>query len=557
MSATIIESPLFLDFTNNAIKFRLSGTPTAVIGNKAVSKYKISTFPRANYNITVKYGTKQFLFYIRNTTTAQNEPYEIYLYSTTAQKKAELIKKIAQNYYIEKDYSVTVSDTLEITFSARQNGGEDVVLQTNDSAANITLLSQTTGIAKTEKAGYKLFAKLEVTRLTAGSGTVQTPEILLHLDTNNKASLPLTLLRSYFSGVDTPMMSQKFAAYLLKYVMIKYRLVYSDYFDGLVQVLKYSEEKYLLNGKISEQSRGHSIPDWSCPMGEGKNLYAFERPRSYGSSSGLTLKSYTDCPQYAYFMFFNNKVPNNTTSQLQFSINIRNEDGSTKSGINPGTLTLTNYSIVRVPLSVKALSLTNHSTQILTYTVRAYHLSKTTEVWTRTFLMQEKPFFAKEFLLQNKYGVLESFFVENEMIEKTVDGEQVIYDNKTEIDVQDISTTFTARTGNKSEFEMKLLGEALENKHHYKIVNNTLLPITILPDTLTIFDEGEELQSAEFQYVFKISEKTRYESYSEYIEIEDWIRMEAIWDETGGKVWHDPSIFQEESVATPIILEKS
>lgn len=553
MPASISGSPFVFDFANNSIKFTLLGTPVAIAGQKAVSRYKIITMPRANYHLSIAYGTKKYFFYFRNTAIAQTNPYEIYLYSAAQDKKNELIKKIAQNYYIEKDYVVTVSDTLEIVFTARQNGGEKVTLNTSDDAANIQLVSQTTGIAKTEKEGYKLFAKLEVTRFAINSTKLYTPEILLHIDTNNRASLPLSMLRSYFQSVDAPGLSQKFAAYSLKNAMFRCRLIFSDYFDGVVQMLKYSADYYFVNGKISEAHRVLNLPDWNCPMGDDKKLNNFARPRSYGSPSGLTLKSYHEFPQYAYFMFFNVNAASNATSSLQFRVNILNENGSAKNNINPGTLTFSNYSIVRVPLSVNALSLQTHSTQIISYTVRVYHSDAPSAVWTRTFVLQQKPFHAKEFLLQNRYGVLESFFIDHEMTEKSIDGEKVTCEGKIEIDVHDISTTFTARTGNKSDFEMKLLAEALENRHHYKVVNNALIPITILPDSLTIFDEGEDLQSAEFQYSFKIPDKTvpataivsviGHDVFAE-------VALESTWNETKYRVWNDNLFFEEETNTT-------
>jgi hypothetical protein len=551
MSATITENPFLFDFANNSLKFKLSGTPVAVTGKKAVTKYKINIQPRANYYLTVKYGIKKYVFYFRNTTAAQNEPYEIYLYSTTAQKQGELIKKIAQNYYIEKDFAVTVSNTLEITFTARQNGGENVILETNDTAANIQLVSQTAGVAKSEKADYKLFAKLEVTRLSSPNTTLQTPEMWLHVDAAGKAALPLALLRSYFPDAEKPGLSQKFAAYAIKNVLIKYRLVYSDYFDGLVQVQKYSDILYLVNGKVSEKQRALNRSDWECPMGGGNALYSFARPRSYGSASGLSIKSYTNMQQYAYFMFFGN----NTTSQLQFRVNIKNQNGGTKT-IYPGALIISNYSIVRVPLSVYALSLQNHSTQIFSYTVSVYHASYPNNVWTRTFVLQEKPFYAKEFLLQNRYGVLESFFVDNEMVEKKVDGEQIMYEDKVEIDIQDISTTYTARTGYKSDFELKLLADAIENKNNYKIVNGTLFPITILPDTLTVFDESEDLQSAEFQYVFKVIEYPQSAMVNKEVMFEAIEAFGSKWNELSYQKWNDVSIF-EELENTSLIIEES
>jgi len=536
MPATIVEKPFLLDFAHNAVSIKLSGTPLAVNGRKAVTRYQIHTMPRAYYILALHYGTKTYNFSIRTSTTALTNPLEIYAYSNFEQIKRELEIKIAQNYGISRDFEVRVSDTLEITFTARQYGGNNVTLQSNDTSASILLLSQITGLERVEKTGYKIFGKLEVMRIVSGTANIiQTSEILLHTNTSNRALLPLTLLRSYFAAVDIPAYNENFAAYPLKYVLLAYRLAYSDYFDDLVQVIKYSDWQYLVNGKLLESRRALNLPDWNCIMGGNSKLSNFVRPRSYGSPSGLSIKSYLDLPQYAYFMLFSNS---GSESSLEIRVDVLNEDGSEILDINPGTVTLSNFSIVRIPLSAKALSLHNHSTQILRYTVRIYHTATPTSVWIRTYIIQEKPFHAKEFLLQNKYGVLESFFVDNEMIEKTVEGEKVICDGKTDIDITDVATTYTARTGYKSDVEMNLLAEAIENRFHYKIVNGSYIPITILPDTLTIIDEEEDLQSAEFQYVFNIPEKT---SNKFPIAIEATFE-EALWVENE-RMWIDESIF--------------
>lgn len=504
MSVSIVEKPFLFDFARNFVRFSLIGTPTAATGRKAVTYYKINTMPRVNHTLLLSYGKKSFTFTVRNIAL---DTFEIYSYSAQSQIKTELETKIAKNYHIARDFDVSVSNTLEIIFTAKDNGGDTVNLQSNDPSANIQLISRTTGIERTEKTGYRIFARLEVTRTLNGvARTSQTPEILLHVDINDRVSLPLTLLRSYFAAVDIPGLNESFTAYSLKYALLKYRLAFTDYFNGFVQILQYSDENYLVNAEISESCRTLNQPDWFCPMGGSNKLSSFARPRSYGLPSGQTLKSYSEFPQYAYFMLFNSASDSNYKSTLEVRVDILNENGSVIHDINPGTVTLSNFSIVRIPLSVKALKLNNHSAQILSYTVRIYNTAAPTAVWTRTFVMQEKPFFAKEFLLQNKYGFLESFFVDNEMTEKTVDGEQVIRAGRIEIDITDVSTIYTARTGYKSDIEMKLLSEAIENRFHYKIVNNTTVPIVILPDTLTVLDEAEDLQAAEFQYCFTIPE---------------------------------------------------
>ena len=540
MPITITEKPFLFDFVHNAVSFTLNGTPTAVAGRNAVSRYQIISMPRVNYMIVLSYGTKTYNFFIRNFSSAQTNPFEIYSYSASSQIKKELERKIAQNYYINQDFEVTVSDSLEIIFTARQYGENKVMMQSNDNSANIMILSYTTGIAEVEKTGYKLFAKLEISQTISGAiQTVQTPEILLHVDANNRALLPLTLLRSFFSNVDIPVWNENFAAYPLQYALLKYRLIYTDYFDDLMQAMECSVWQYLVNGKMSETDRIQNLPEWNCPMSANSKLSSFARPRSYGSPSGLNIKSYPALSQYAYFMLFNNSGTESYKSSLEVRVDILNEDGTAVQNINPGTITLSNFSTVRIPLSVKSLSLHTYSMQILLYRVRIYHTSNSTAVWTRTYIMQQKPFHAKEFLLQNKYGILESFFIDNEMIEKKVEGEKIICAGKTEIDITDVSTIYTARTGYKSNTEMKLLSEAMENRFHYKRVNDALVRITILPNTFIVIDEAEDLQTAEFQYVFNMPENVPYETTDQTGS--ETLFVCYIWRDE--EIWNDASHF--------------
>ncbi|MDL2313108.1 hypothetical protein LJC68_09555, partial [Bacteroidales bacterium OttesenSCG-928-B11] len=163
-----------------------------------------------------------------------------------------------------------------------------------------------------------------------------------------------------------------------------------------------------------------------------------------------------------------------------------------------------NFNIIRIPLSHGSLSLSDHSDNILSYTVRIYPTAYPERVWKRTFVLQEKPYFQHVFFLQNKLGVLESFFATVESREKTVEGEVVRKNGGNEIDITDNSTVFTVSTGCKSTHELELLEAAVGNPFNYKIVDGKAVPISILPDTFTIHDEAEETQSVQFQYMFNI-----------------------------------------------------
>lgn len=541
MAVSITEKPYLIDFAGNTLAYRLSGTPVKQAGRKAVSKWKITKFPRLNYSLILRYGEKLFSFEIKNSGVANNQPH--YIGVTNDNLKGELEKKIRDNYYISRDFEVFISDDLEIVFTSRIWGGYTVFLSTTDPQANLTNLYNTIGIEKIERSNYKVFARFEITRYLNGNvQEITTPEILLNLDHNNKTSLSLTILCSYFSQVDIPLVDESFGAHTLQYATLKYRLAYTDYFEGKIQVVNYSDYGFVVNGKLAELQKSQNLPDWHT-RGNNKLSY-LTTPLNYGSDTDVTVNTFRNLPQYAYFMLFNVNKNGDYASKLSFRVDILNKDGSTLNNIAYPDLEITNYNIIRVPIGIEALQLDGYSGNILSYTVRVFNPDTPQNEWKRTFNLQGKPYYAKIFLLQNKYGVLESFFIDHEAKEKSVEGDEIKKHNNTEIDITDISEVYTARTGYKSPAEMKLLAQAIENPFNFKIENNEVIPITILPDTLLVFDEAEDLQSAGFQYKYNIAGNSTgekagnnviidlpylQEKWIEYTEAESQVFIPTVW----------------------------
>ena len=558
MAVSISEKPYLIDFVHNSLIYKLIGTPILQAGRKAVSKWKIAQMPRLDYSLVLSYGDKVFTFQIKNLAIANNTPH--YIGITTNMSK-ELIKKIAENYYISKDFEVSISEDLEMIFTSRTLGAPNVTLSTTDPQAILTNVSHVAGIEKIDKKNYKVFARFEITRYV--NGTVQqsfTPEILLTPDTDNKVFLYLNILRPYFSQIDIPLIDELFGGTVLQYATLKYRLIFSDYFDDKVQVLKYSDYAFVVAGKLSEMQRSLNLPDWATQMNGNNKLSHLPTPINYGCDTDLTVKTFAQMPQYVYFMLFNINKNGNYSSQLAFRVDILNSDGSRIDDIELPTLEVSNYNIIRVAVSCGALRLDEYSSDILSYTVRAFYPATRQQQWKRTFILKEKPYHAKTFLLQNRYGVLETFSIDHEAKEKTVEGEQIKKNTNIEIDISDISEIYTARTGYKSPAEMKLLAEALESSLNFKIENREIIPITILPNTLSIYDEAEDLQNAEFQYKYNIAENIAGEKTGRGINIalpyrEQWVETYEISEgKTASCVWVDNTVYNREQTVNAISL---
>jgi hypothetical protein len=185
--------------------------------------------------------------------------------------------------------------------------------------------------------------------------------------------------------------------------------------------------------------------------------------------------------------------------QGMISISIIEKDGTQSNLSIP--ISLHAGFIHRISLSVNSLKL--HIYNLLEYSISIIcsDNNDTYNVFSRSYAMIEKPYHARMFLLQNQYGLLESFYIYNVLEEKNVEGDIVTLDRDEKIDISKKESIYTARTGSKRVTEMQLLKYAVEQQFNYIIEDNTIIPITILPDSWEISEEENDLQNAEFSFI--------------------------------------------------------
>ena len=56
-----------------------------------------------------------------------------------------------------------------------------------------------------------------------------------------------------------------------------------------------------------------------------------------------------------------------------------------------------------------------------------------------------------------------------------------------------------------SENQLQLLSDASDNRFNFIVINNTAVPITIIPGSIVVRDKKEDLLSAEFEYTINTS----------------------------------------------------
>ena len=368
-------------------------------------------------------------------------------------------------------------------------------------SGDIEQVEQTTGVARVQRPNYGVLAWFEVTRYNGGAvQELATPDMILHLGADNIAELPLEILRHYFAAADVPSLTETFNAYPLLYATLKYRLAYTDVSGEIPQagVVKRSQECILTAGRLDDSHHALNLADWQTSMGASATLSEYKDIRDFASPTGLTVRTYTTLPQYAYFLLFNIYQDNAHTKSLAVRVDVRTKDGHTFP-LDMGSVTVQNYNIVRIPLSPSALGIPS-ADDVLSYTVTAQNASGA--VWARTFVLERKPHGAQEFLLQNRHGLLETLSTYTSAVEEETDGSDTVKNGVVGADITDTATVHTARTGYKPEREIQLVADAMRGRFNYRIIDGRAVPIAILPDTLTVTDTAEDLLEAEFQYRF-------------------------------------------------------
>lgn len=497
MPVTIREQPHPFDFAGNPTRYLLKGTPLVTAGRKSKSSWRVNELPSTL--LTLSYGETVFNFQITSASQARYYPDRIAAYTDTAQLQEELTSKIAENYTISRHYEVTVEDDLTFTFVSKEYGADVVHLDGNGSG-DIEMLVLNDGIARTERPNYGVFAKFEITRYSSGSvQEVETPEILLHLNASNMAVLPLEILRSYFTAADVPSLTEAYNVYPLLYATIKCRLTYSDIYGNIPQVgvLKHSQEFLLSAGKLDNEHHSLNLADWGTAMGTNVRLSDYTDIRDFGCPNGLTVRSYAELPQYVYFMLFNTQRDATYSRNLTIKVSVCRKDRSTYA-FDPGILTVTNRNIVRIPVSAQTLGLSADDT--LSYHIVVLNGGGLS--WSRTYVLGQKPYNSQVFMLQNRYGLLETLYTDTSAIDEKTEGGDTVQNGVAGTDITDTATIHTARTGYKTTREIQTIADAMRNRFNYRIVGSRIVPIAIIPDTLTVTDTAEDLISAEFQYRF-------------------------------------------------------
>jgi len=508
MPVNIVRKPFAVDFVKNDLNFVFKGDNIQVAGTESSGIIFFGTQPLPGAKFTLKINDKSFYYTIISATQTNDSIYKL-LHKNGKIDDDDLIAKLNANLYLSNNFTFDISygsGIMRLSLKAK-NPGENKISVTTDGSFNAFWSNLSLGIARKYRDNYKLFLRINYEYIKSGNKIIeQSPEILLDTDNNGYTTFPLEILKKLSEEIDIPSsFNQKFGTGILNRMLIKYAIEFSEMYGGEVKWLKRSNDFYAINGLNSASGASINRPDWNDVF--YNTVENCQYIRLYGCDNNTEDVTHYEGRNYIYLCLFDKTKNESYTKTITGTIDwlLANGEIKTKTLQN---LTLKNFSIVRVPVYISAFDIVDKN--IVKYTVTLWNTDKISEKIKKTYIIKPKPYFFSEFLFQNKYGVLEYFYCEHKKIENSINGESMVYNSLVEYDIKEATKIFTVKTGSKHYNKLKLIEQAAKNLHNFVILKNKLIPISIIPESITTLNEAIDLQDISFKYRYKIEDTEEF-----------------------------------------------
>lgn len=560
MAVNITQKPFVVDFIQNDAKFVFKGENIQVAGSKTSVVLFIVTQPAVGKKFTIKINDKEFEYTITSTLT--NDIHKLY-YNNNKINDDDLLRKLAATKYIADNFTFVIdygAGVMRLSFSSKKVGKYTFEIH-KDSSFNAFFSYISSGQDRIYRPNYKVWVRFNF--LTAKSTLTalvdNRPEILLDVDENGYATLPLDILKKISKGIDIPTIVSsnnqyiKYGATILNGALVQYYFDYSEVYGGEIKWLKKSSDFYAINGANSTSGASLNRPDW-FDIFPATTIEKQQYARLFGCDNSKTYQTHLFGRDFLYLCLFDTTKDVNHKKTIKCKIEILLKNGMHASAEQPD-ITITNYSIVRIPAYIDAFFNMEYFKEILQYKIILWNSDAVNNLIERTYIINEVSEDIHQFLFQNKYGVLEYFYAENQKIELNSKGNVIVNDNIKKIDITEQEKKFTIKTGAKSYNQLKILEQAAKSEHNYLIKKDKLIPIYIIPESITILDETKDLQETSFSYSLRDNNNEDIIPYyaTKLTIIENQLLVsEEQWHDTNQQeqtnIWDDRNKFNETKI---------
>lgn len=487
----IKKKPYKIAFAGNSPEFVLRTSPYHNSGRCVSKTYLVNRLPEGTLRLSYGLGTDMKTWAWTVVSGANDELYKMTAApSGSAETMLDIIEgKIVWNPELRTLFDIKAwveESQLFLKITSKEHGAKNLFLvyAENANLTAVTCEDGVSGATRSKKQNYRVEAFFSGT--VAGK-TFTTPEMLLE-DSNESVRVACSMVNAWFPKPDIPSWGQFFTAEHCKAATMDIRLwfgeMYSDSPDKAPELRTLSRGPLttLVNGRMEEYAAMNNIPDWTGFNDDHLHLKA--GPDIFGQDNGETMVIPPATDQYIYIY---NYSGSDITVRVQEAAVYA--DGTTDDDANDENLTLkpgVNRITVRdddaVAWSVTITDTTFNRTITRNYVTRAYQQGFHT------------------FLMLNRLNLYESFHVEFLAREEQSEGERRIIAGIDGYGTTDSQTVFRAKCQPRSAAGLKLMKSAFAKQDNMLIDGQYAWYIDMIPGSLIVSDESEDLAECEFQF---------------------------------------------------------
>jgi hypothetical protein len=505
---SLTKAPFPVDFVGNNPQFEIKGRQYELTGIPSAKEYEIDSMGGHGTRINIYvFGTRSDFATSNSDDGTLSYPID----DGTADRKAEIWDIIAESYYIKKYCNVTATKRPD-------NIGLDIRVESKtpctieDFDFRIVIISGDVSIAQsgfTEGrlpqfySKYQLEAGVYVKFKDKSESFVENIQLDL---IENHTKIGVNFLRAFWNKGEPYKKDDGIFTELTHHVL-KCAFLFVDMqkmsLPQIVTQRYFKKPIYLLPGKTNETAHATNKPDWTTiPEQQTRPIHAPNTIFPYGLNTGETIISYPD--DFPEFIHLLGVGPASLYARVEADVKFEDGTNIIEPFVDDSLLGGTIPTAHRIAISNQILrsSMALDNRKFLSYQIKVITGDAPNEklIFARTYLMQPKPHDGKVFLLQNRYGLLESCMIDHISAEHTTEGEIVSISDKYMLDKQNAQIKYTAHAGWKNRSELQLIAAALNNRFNYLYINNTSLPIVIPSQSVVFLDENEDWAQVSFDF---------------------------------------------------------
>lgn len=346
----------------------------------------------------------------------------------------------------------------------------------------------------------KLVARIFIEEVYGSGSYTQLPDIYHDVDGDGSAIFHIgAALEDYFETIKTDIFSIS-AITKDNYSLKKYYVEFYEWDGSSLSSAETSSTRYLLYGKLDYQ-------DWP----NHTFITTLTSNTDYLNNIGTKIRTWQTAKHYLYFL---NHVSG--TNDIVLKATIYYTDKSNETQTIDTYSDAAQYDVLIVPAGFTQLDLGTYSGSKTAYKYELNLWNGSTQVGkTITFEIGNKPWWGKQFLFRNNYGVLEAVIAEGKE-ESEVKADFETSKKRTQYDyaatdfeyvqrVKSRTKEYKCNIGPLLQTEAEHLEEMLNDKL-FKVGDDKLIPCNILSKSIKPYDEDEDLQVVElkYQYAFEL-----------------------------------------------------